>query len=212
MRIIVIDDHPLFREGVSLTLAAEPDVTIVGEGESAADAARLASQYQPDLVLLDLDIPGGGLAALGAIAAASPKTRVLVLTALVSEEKLMALLQAGAQGYVLKGVPARELAQIARSILDGHGYVPPALASQLLTQGAQPQPTPGSILDELTDREQQILTLVARGKSNQQIADLLHLSEKTIKNQMTMIMQKLQVRNRVEAALLVRRVTKGAAG
>jgi DNA-binding NarL/FixJ family response regulator len=214
MRIVVIDDHPLFREGVALTLAAEPDVTIVGEGGSAADAVHLASTLSPDIVLLDLDIPGGGLEALRAIGTAAPSTKVIMLTALVSEEKLMSVLQAGARAYVLKGVPARELAQIARSVLAGHGYVPPALASQLLTHGVRPpsQPSQHSLLDELTEREHQILALVACGESNQQIALSLHLSEKTIKNHMTAIMQKLQVRNRVEAALLVSRLSRNEAG
>jgi DNA-binding NarL/FixJ family response regulator len=213
MRIVVIDDHPLFREGVSLTLAAEPDVTIIGEGGSAADAIHLASTLHPDIVLLDLDIPGGGLEALRAIGTVAPTTKVIMLTALVSEEKLMSVLQAGARAYVLKGVPSRELAQIARSVLAGQGYVPPALASQLLTHGIRPPapPSPHSVLDELTEREHQILALVARGESNQQIAMSLHLSEKTIKNHMTAIMQKLQVRNRVEAALLVSRLSRDEA-
>lgn len=208
-RLVIIDDHPAFREGVALTIGTEPDMTIVGEGESAEDAVRLAAELRPDILLLDLDIPGSGLAVIQAICAASPASEVLVLTASTSESNLLACLRAGARGYALKGVSASELAKIMRAVRSGEGYVPPALAARLLAHPPAPSPATAATIEELSEREQQILGQVADGLSNRQIALTLGLTEKTIKNHMTGIMQKLGVRNRVEAALLAKRALRG---
>ncbi len=204
MRIVIIDDHPLFRQGVAGILAAEPDVTIVGEGVSAQDAIHLTKTHQPDILFLDLDIPGSGLSVIGQLLQLSPATRIIILTASVNDAPLMSAFKAGAKGYVVKGVAARELISITRTIAQGDGYVSPTLAAHLLTsQTAPASATPtNSVFDSLTSRERQILSLVSNGQSNRQIADALSLNEKTIKNHMTIIMQKLGVRNRVEAAML----------
>lgn len=203
IRIIVIDDHPLFREGVSYTLQAQPDFSVVAQGESLDDAVRLARECAPDVMLLDLNIPGGGINAAAAITAAAPAVKVIMLTASTDEDDLAAAMRAGAKGYILKGVAARELVGIVRSVWAGQGYVAPALAAGLLARPATHQATIDP-LAALTEREREVLDCVAAGLSNKEVGARLHLSEKTVKHYMTIIMEKLGVRNRVEAALMVR--------
>jgi DNA-binding NarL/FixJ family response regulator len=206
LQVPIIDDHPLFREGVAHTLGAQPDIEVVAEGESAADAVRIAGECLPDVMLLDVSMPGGGLNAVRQIARAFPVVKTVMLTVSEGEEDVTAALRAGARAYVLKGVAARELVRILRDVAAGEVYVTPSLAANLLFEltsgGASRQPA--SPLDELTEREREILELVAGGDSNKEIAARLYLSEKTVKHHMTNILQKLQVRNRVEAALMAR--------
>ena len=206
LHVAIIDDHPLFREGVAHTLAAQQDVEVVGEGESAADAIRIAAERMPDVMLLDVSMPGGGLTAVRQIAAAFPVIKVVMLTVSEDEDDVTAALRAGARAYVLKGVAARELVRILRSVAAGEVYVTPSLAASLLFDltGGKTGSHAVSPLDVLTDRERQILERVAAGDSNKEIGAQLHLTEKTVKHHMTNILQKLQVRNRVEAALLAR--------
>lgn len=207
IRIVLVDDHPLFREGVAYTLAAQDDMSVVAQGENADEALRLTQTHAPDVLLLDLNIPGGGgIEAARAVAAALPATRVIMLTASVDEDDLAAAMAAGARGYILKGVAARELVSIIRRVHGGEGYVAPALAASLLSGlGHRPPNAPPDPLAALTERERQILDQVAVGLSNKEVAARLHLSEKTVKHYMTIIMEKLGVRNRVEAALLAKR-------
>lgn len=215
IQIVIVDDHPLFRDGVIKTLEAEPDLEIVGQGTTAAEAIELASELLPDIILLDITIPGGGLVAAQTIAAAVPVTRIVMLTASGAEEDVMTALKAGARGYILKGVSGDELCKIVRDVHAGEAYVTPTLAASLLSEmkGSLPGQRPvSSPLDDLTDRERQILEGVAAGMSNKEIAQQLFLSEKTIKHYMTNILQKLQVRNRVEAALLASSVARKIKG
>jgi two-component system, NarL family, nitrate/nitrite response regulator NarL len=208
MHVVIVDDHPLFRQGVAQTLRGAPEIEIVGEGGSADEAVRLATELLPDILLLDIDIPGSGLAAAQAVALRSPVTKIVMLTVSENEENLLAALRAGVRAYVLKGVSGRELTNILRGVWAGEVYITPALAASLLlemTGAARGVRAPANPLDELTDRERQILELVASGASNKEIALELHLSEKTVKHHMTNILQKLQVRNRVEAALMAQR-------
>jgi len=204
IRILIADDHPLFREGVVHSLASEPDLAIVGQAESGEEALRLARDLLPDVALLDIGMPGwGGLVAAEKIATACPATRIVMLTVIEDEDKLLAAFKAGARGYVLKGVSARELANVVRAAAHGEVYVSPSLAAGILlahTRGRPPDP-----LEELTERELEILKLVGQGLTNREIGDRVHLSEKTIKHYITNILQKLQVRSRVEAALLAAR-------
>ncbi|MGB8645203.1 MAG: response regulator transcription factor [Anaerolineae bacterium] len=205
IQIVIVDDHPLFRDGVVNTLKAEPDFEIVGEGATAEEAVRLTLELLPDLLLLDLSIPGGGLKAAQAITSRAPVTKIIVLTASESEDDLMDALKVGARAYILKGVAARELVRIVRATFAGEAYVTPGLAASLLfelTGKSSATRAPANPLDELSQREHEILELVAAGKSNKEIGYQLHLAEKTVKHHMTNILQKLQVRNRVEAALL----------
>lgn len=206
IRLIVIDDHPLFREGVAYTLQAQPDMTVVGQGESLDDAVRLARDCAPDVALFDINVPGGGIAAAAMVTAAHPALKVIMLTASTDEDDLAAAMRAGARGYILKGVAARELVGIVRSVWAGEGYVAPALAAGLLAGLAGGRPAGKTDpLAGLTEREREVLELVADGLSNKEVAARLHLSEKTVKHYMTIIMEKLGVRNRTEAALLVKR-------
>lgn len=205
IRIAIVDDHPLFREGVAHTLQLEKDMEIVGQGATSEDALHLAKELLPDIVLLDIAMPGGGINACQAISAACPVTKIVMLTVMEGEDDVMAALKAGARAYVLKGVSAHELANILRSVYSGEVYVTPTLAASLLVEMAGTQPESQfsiSPLAELTERERQILELVAAGCSNKEIGQQLYLSEKTVKHYMTNILQKLQVRNRVQAALL----------
>ena len=203
IRVVVADDHPLFRDGVVSSLRASEDIVVVGEAADASSAVGLVQQHLPDVVLLDIAMPGGGIRAAADIAVAAPATKIVMLTVSEDEDDLLAAMKAGAKGYVLKGVSARELAGVIRSVQAGDVYVAPALAFDLLREMSQPrQKDP---LAELTTREREVLELLATGLSNQEIAGRLSLAEKTIKHYMTNILAKLQVRSRVEAALLAQR-------
>jgi DNA-binding NarL/FixJ family response regulator len=208
IQVAVVDDHPLFREGVANTLAGSPDIEVVGQGSSAEDAVHLARDLLPDVLLMDISMEGGGINAVRAITESYPVIKIIMLTVSESEEDVLRSLKAGARGYILKGVAARELVKIVRAVHAGEAYVTPALAASLLIdlredhQSLGPSPGP---LDELTEREHQILELLSKGSSNKEIARELALSEKTVKHYMTNILQKLQVRNRVEAALLAQK-------
>ncbi|SDP88317.1 two component transcriptional regulator, LuxR family [Phyllobacterium sp. YR620] len=212
IRIIIVDDHPFFRQGVAVSLS-EQGFTVVGEGSSADDAVRLVNELRPDVALLDLSMPGGGLSALLTILEASPELKVVILTVSESDEDVLQALRCGAHGYVLKGVRAAGLCEIIQNVVAGERYVSPALAARILTEmrgsGAavapsQPVSDISDAIQSLTPREEQILTLVSNGKSNKEVAREIGLQEKTIKHHMTSILQKLQVRNRTEAALLLR--------
>ncbi|HZY41340.1 MAG TPA: response regulator transcription factor [Anaerolineae bacterium] len=210
LQIVIIDDHPLFRAGVATSLRAEPDIEVVGEGASAGEALKLSAELLPDLLLLDINIPGGGLQAVPRIAATCPVTKIVMLTASEEEDDVVAALKAGARGYVLKGVSARELIGILRAVHAGESYVTPTLAAALLAEltGAAARPPATNPFSELSERERQILELVAEGCSNKEIGAKLFLAEKTIKHYMTNVLQKLHVRNRVEAALLAQKSEK----
>jgi DNA-binding NarL/FixJ family response regulator len=205
LHVAIVDDHPLFREGVVSILGTEPDMEIVGQGENAEDAIRLARDLLPDVLILDVNIPGGGLEAAQVITGAYPVVKIIVLTGLPDQDNIITALKAGAQAYVLKGVSARELVNIIHTVQAGEGYVTPTLAGNLLmemTSIAAREETKTEPLSDLTDREREILELIATGKSNKEIGLQLHLTEKTVKHYVTNILQKLQVQSRVQAALL----------
>ena len=210
IQVIIVDDHPLFREGLILTLRAEPDIEVVGQATTADEAVSLVGELLPDVVLLDITIPGSGLKAASLIAATSPITKMIMLTASEAEEDVLLALKAGARGYILKGVSGPDLVNIVRDVNAGEAYVTPTLAASLLSEmTARPEPQPvNRPLDDLTERERQILEKVAGGLSNKEIAQQLFLSEKTVKHYMTNILQKLHVRNRVEAALLAQTMSR----
>ncbi|MBB3196170.1 response regulator [Roseateles terrae] len=204
IEVLVVDDHPMFRQGVVHSLSQEPGFRVVGETASGEEALALAQALLPTVVLLDISMPGwNGIVTAERIAMACPATVIVMLTSSEDKDKLLAALKAGARGYVLKGVSARELAQVLRAAVAGEVYVSPSIAAEMLvslTQRKAPDP-----LQELTDRERTILSLIGRGRTNREIGDELHLAEKTIKHYVTNILQKLQVRSRVEAALLASR-------
>lgn len=209
LRVAIIDDHPLFREGVVHTLRSARVLEVVGEGGTADDAVRIARQELPDIVLLDVSMPGGGLEAARSIARVCPIVKTIVLTVSESEQDVAQALEAGVKGYILKGTSGSELLKTMFAISRGESYVSPGLAARLLTQVRRQEPVQGAALPELTEREGQILAQVARGLTNKEIARALSLSEKTVKHHMTNVMQKLHVRNRVEAAMMYRKQTQG---
>ena len=207
--IVIVDDHVLFRDGLATIINAEADIEVVGQGGTAEEAIRLARDLLPEIILLDLDMPGGGLEAARVIANDCPVTKIVVLTASEQDDHLIAALKAGTRAYILKGVSARELLRILRAVAAGESYVPPALAASLLMEMHEPRANARKSADnpinELTGREREILEGLASGLSNKEIGQRLFLSEKTVKHYITNILQKLQVRNRVEAALLAQR-------
>ncbi|MBK8905265.1 MAG: response regulator transcription factor [Anaerolineaceae bacterium] len=205
IRIVIADDHPLFREGVAQSLSGVPDFTVVGQAGSGEEAFALVGNLLPDVLLLDVTMPGdGGIVTAGKVAAAWPVVRIMMLTVSEDQDTLMAALKAGARGYVLKGVTARDLASAVRVVAGGDIYISPALAGGILFELTASKQADDP-LTTLTDREREILQLVAEGLTNREIGDRLHLAEKTIKHYMTNVLQKLHVRSRVEAALLAQK-------
>ncbi|MEQ1653940.1 MAG: response regulator transcription factor [Hyphomicrobium sp.] len=208
MRIAIVDDHPLFRDGVVLTLGTDATLELVGQGSTAEQAIQIAQDILPDVLLLDISLPGGGIEATREIARLCPYIKVIMLTASENEEHVSSALEAGARGYILKGIGAAELIRTVHAVHEGESYVSPQLAARLLTTMRPRAPAPVAAddpLPSLTRREEQILDAVANGKTNKEVAKQLNISEKTVKHYMTNIMHKLQVRNRVEAALVAKK-------
>ncbi|CAN7232806.1 response regulator transcription factor [Rhizobium leguminosarum] len=193
--IAIVDDHPLFREGVSRTLSEMEDFVIVGEGASADDAATLAVSQRPDVLLLDVSMPGGGIEAISEIAVGSPETKVLMLTASEEVDPLLAALRRGAAGYVVKGIGSRGLAEAIRTVVGGSRFISTTMRAKIVEKSLFGRP--GS----LTPRETEVIELVAEGLSNKHIGRRLNLQEKTIKHHMTEILLKLGASNRTEAAI-----------
>ncbi len=204
VRVLVVDDHPLYRQGVIFTLGRQPDLSVVGEGENGQQAVDLAERLKPDVLLLDITMPEmNGFQAATEVLRVSPATRIVILTASEEGDDLMAAMKAGALGYVVKGAGAGEIIEAVLSASRGEAYITPKMAGSLLREMTQkPSNDP---LAELTERERQVLELVARGLSNKEVGAELGLAEKTVKHYLTAVLQKLHVRSRVEAALLAQR-------
>lgn len=199
--ILVADDHPIFRDGLVKSLEEDGTFTVVGVASSAPEAVELAATLKPQIALLDLSMPGGGLSAIAQIASQKLAGHVAMLTVSEDGEDVSEALRLGANAYILKGVSARELRGILTDVSKGETHVAPSLAAKMLTFMTKQQDT-ASPLDDLTKREEDILRLVATGQSNREVADALGLQEKTVKHYMTAILEKLHARNRVEAALI----------
>ena len=201
LKLLVVDDHPLFRHGVVACLSAAPGLTVTAETDDPARAVALASHRQPDIALVDLSFPtGDGLSCIGALAAIDPPPKVIVLTASDDATDVAAAFRAGASGYVVKGVSSAELIGAVQVVADGGRYLSPEVAgsfAQAMTTG----PT-----EPLTAREREVICHLAQGRTNREISQALHMSEKTVKHHMTHIMHKLGARNRLEAVLLAQRM------
>lgn len=206
IRIAVIDDHPLFREGVKRSLGEIGGLEIVAEGSTKEDAIRIALEYLPDVILLDVSMPGGGLDAISPILARVPDQKIIMLTVSETSDDVTIALNRGAKGYVLKGVGSRALAGIVRAVASGEGYVSPSLSARLLSDASSMSGAPGKnhSIAGLTAREHEVLNLVAAGLSNKRIALKLDLHEKTVKHHMGRILAKLNLTNRTEAAMALR--------
>lgn len=200
--LIVADDHPIFRDGLVKSLSETGEFDVLGTGASAQEAVDLARKLRPDVALLDLSMPGGGIAAAKEIVDQKLSKHVAMLTVSEDNDDVTNALQVGAIGYVLKGVSAEELCRVLKSIARGEAHVSPGLAAQVLKIMQAPKKKERNPIDDLTKREEEILRLVATGQSNKEVADALDLQEKTIKHYMTVILSKLHARNRVEAALI----------
>ncbi len=202
IRTAIVDDHPLFREGVAKLLARTPGVEIVADGSTAADAINIVKQFMPDVLLLDLKLPDDGVDAAATIAREHPGVRIVILTASDCDSDVAAMLQLGVHGYLLKGCTGQEIVRAVQRVYAGEFYVTPSLAARLLTELTAPPPKADDGSEELSRREEIILAQVSKGLTNKEIARALNLREKTVKHYMTNIMQKLGVRNRLEAALM----------
>lgn len=209
IRIILADDHPIFRNGLVATLEESGMFEVVGTGATADEAVALAAQHRPDIALLDLNMPGNGIEAARSISLARSARSIAMLTVSESDVDVAAALEAGAMGYVLKGVSADDLRDILTRLAAGEAHVSPGLAAQVLRLMRRQNATPANPIDDLTKREEDILRGVSKGLSNREIGEALNLQEKTVKHYMTTILSKLQARNRVEAALMAREAWHG---
>ena len=204
VRVGIVDKQTLFRDGVTRALGSQPDMEVVCQGASVGDAIGMTLASRLDIVLLDMKTLEHSMDAVEAIIRQSPSTKVLVFALAADEEHVHAALRSGVCGYLLKEAVAAELVQAVRLMSQGQIYISPSLAAKLL-MGSRPR-TRGDArkgsLPHLTPREEQILAILGEGRSNKEIGNKLDLSEKTIKHHLTNILQKLKVRNRVEAALM----------
>jgi two-component system, NarL family, nitrate/nitrite response regulator NarL len=207
IRTAIVDDHPMIRDGVALALSGTRDITVEAEGSTSAEAISIAQRLVPDIMLLDINLPGGGFEAATAIARQNLATRIIILTASERDADLATALNLGAAGYLLKGSSGSEIVHAVRTVFKGSSYVTPALASRILTKLSKRTPTVDENgTEELTKREEKIISMVAIGMTNKDVANGLNLSVKTVKHHMTNILQKLQARNRLEAALKFRQM------
>jgi DNA-binding NarL/FixJ family response regulator len=210
VRILVADDHPLFRKGVRALLSAQPDLEVVGEATTGSQAVALTEGLQPDVVLMDLQMPdGSGIDATREIARVSPNVRVLVVTLLDDDDSVFAALRAGARGYVLKDADEADIVRAIRAVAEGEAIFTPAVATRVLHYFASLHPLSPLALPVLTEREREILGLIAGGHPNPWIARQLGLSPKTVGNHVSNIFSKLQVADRAEAIIRAREAGLG---
>ncbi len=201
IRVLIADDHPLIREGLRGLLAAEPDLELVGEAADGSEAVEKTDQLRPDVILLDLLMPvKSGIEAIIEIKEKDPGARILVLTSFADDEQLFPALRAGALGYLLKDSSPQDLLRAIRSVYRGESSLHPAIARRLVLQFSQPA-VDSSPENPLTQREVEVLKLVAEGLSNQNIADELVVSERTVGKHVGNILEKLHLANRTQAAL-----------
>src|SRR5215467_723498 len=211
IRTLIVDDHALFRRGLEIVLVTEDDIEIVGEASDGAEAVQKAGESLPDVVLMDIKMPrSSGIEACRAIKDVAPSAKIIILTMSDEEEDLFDAIKAGASGYLLKDIPLDQVAEAVRSVHGGQSLISPSMAGKLLTEFAslakreseeppQQQQVPAP---KLTDREMQVLKLVARGMNNRDIAKELFISDNTVKNHVRNILEKLQIHSRMEAVMV----------
>ncbi len=197
--ILIADDHEIVRRGLRMTIASESDMTLLGEAANGRELLELAAQTQPDIVLLDIQMPElDGIETARLLRQRYPELPILILTSFSNDAHLYAAMQAGVTGYLLKDTPGDELVEAIRGAVQGKPQLHPEIARRLM----QRMPPPHTPLDDLTEREQEVLVLLAQGLSNKEIGARLHLSETTIKGYVSVILGKLHVADRTQAALL----------
>ena len=209
IRVMIVDDHALFRRGLEMVLTDEDDIELVGEASDGTEAVANAAESLPDVVLMDIRMPrSSGIDACRAMKAAAPSAKIVMLTISDEEEDLFEAIKAGASGYLLKDIPLDEVAESVRSVHGGQSLINPSMASKLITEFAtlakhedtdrgERVPAP-----KLTDREMEVLKLVAKGMNNRDIARELFISENTVKNHVRNILEKLQIHSRMEAVMI----------
>ena len=209
IRVLIVDDHALFRRGLEMVLAEEADIDLVGEASDGAEAVEKAGGALPDVVLMDIRMPrSSGIEACRAMKEIAPSTKIVMLTISDEEEDLFEAIRAGASGYLLKDIPYDEVADVVRAVHGGQSLINPSMAAKLLTEfsalakreeseRAERVPAP-----RLTEREIEVLKLVARGMNNRDIAKELFISENTVKNHVRNILEKLQIHSRMEAVMI----------
>ena len=200
-RILIVDDHPVVREGLSAMLSTQRDFQVVGEAKDGAEAEQKVEELTPDVVLMDLEMPGvDGAEAIQSIRARHPEAKVLVLTAFDTDERILEAVKAGAQGYMLKGAPRDELFRAVRVVSQGGSLLEPVVAQKLLGRmGQMLTNQSGAPAEQLTERELDVLRLLVKGARNKEIAAQLYITERTVKFHTGIIFQKLGVTNRSEA-------------
>ncbi len=206
IRALIVDDHALFRRGLEMVLAEEEDIELVGEASDGTEAVEKAGEALPDVVLMDIRMPrSSGIEACRAMKDVAPSAKIVILTISDEEADLFEAIRAGASGYLLKDIPLDEVADVVRAVHDGQSLINPSMAAKLLTEFAVLARREESERDEqvpapkLTDRELEVLNLVARGMNNRDIAKALFISENTVKNHVRNILEKLQIHSRMEA-------------
>ena len=211
IRVLIADDHPMFRHGMRALLDSVPDVEVVGEAGTGDDAIALAEASSPDVILMDIKMPGiNGLEATRRIVQASPGAGVLVLTMLEEDDAVFAAMRAGARGYLVKGADQGEVLRAIRAVASGEAIFGQAIARRLVHFFSGPRDAAAArAFPDLTDREREILVLIAEGRSNTQIAQRLLVSEKTVRNHISNVFSKLQVAHRAEAIVRAREAGLG---
>lgn len=203
VRVLIADDHPVFRFGLRTLLKADPAMEVVGEATNGEDAIAQTSRLSPNVILMDLNMPGmNGIEAIRRILAKHPEVQILVLTMFDDDDSVFAAMRAGARGYLLKGTEGRETLQAIHVVSTGEAIFSPAIAQRLMQFFGTPRlPSPSQPFPGLTEREREVLTLIAQGYTNQAIAEQLVISPKTLRNHISSIFSKLQVTSRLEAIL-----------
>lgn len=204
--VLIADDHPLFRKGMRAVLDSRDDSRVIGEATSGKEAVEMTLALEPDVVLMDLQMPGGGgLLAIRQLVDQRPGSAILVVTLFDDDESVFTALRAGARGYVLKDADEDEIVRAIRAVAQGEAIFSPAIAARLMDYFAATQASPNAqAFPELTEREREVLALIARGQSNSEIAAELSISLKTVRNHASNIFSKLQVTDRTQAALRAR--------
>jgi DNA-binding NarL/FixJ family response regulator len=206
IRVLLVDDQALFREGLRTILSLHADIEVVGEASNGEEAINLARQFSPAVVLMDLRMPVlDGVAATRRLRSEQPGGRVIALTTFDDDENVFECLRAGAVGYLLKDAPSEKLVEAIRAAARGESFLQPSVAAKVVAEFArlsgQPKPPHSALVEPLSEREREILSLIATGASNKEIANALFIAEGTVKNHVTNILGKLGVRDRTQAAL-----------